>query len=71
MRNENLSKDENIAELQNENVELSKQVKKLGEEPGDEPVKLSKFKKETVKLSKVEFHKLSAQEKYLYNFNNK
>lgn len=71
LRNENLSKDENIAELQNENVELSKQVKELGEEPGDKPVKLSKFKKETVKLSKVEFDKLSAKEKYLYNFNNK
>ena len=71
LRSENLSKDENIAELQEENVELAKQVKDLGNEPGDKPVKLSKFKKEAVKLSNVEYDKLTPQEKYLYNFNNK
>ena len=68
LRSENLAKDENIAELQEENVELAKQVKDLGNEPGDEPVKLSKFKKEAVKLSNVEYDKLTPQEKYLYNF---
>ena len=71
LRSENLAKDENIAELQEENVELAKQVKDLGNEPGDKPVKLSKFKKEAVKLSRVEYDKLTPQEKYLYNFNNK
>ena len=68
LRSENLAKDENIAELQEENVELAKQVKDLGNEPGDEPVKLSKFKKEAVKLSNVEYDKLTPQQKYLYNF---
>ncbi len=70
IRGENLAKDENIAELQEENTNLAKQVKELGEEPADEPVKLNKFKKEHVELSKVDYEKLTPQQKYLYNFNN-
>lgn len=70
IRGENLAKDENIAELQNENTELSAQVKELGASPAEEPVTVSKFEK-TVKLSTQDYDKMSAQEKYLYNFNNK
>jgi len=70
IRGESLSKDENIAELQNENTELSAQVKELGASPAEEPVSVSKFEK-TVKLSTQDYDKMSAQEKYLYNFNNK
>ena len=71
LRGENLAKDENIAELQEENTNLSAQVKELGEAPADDPVKVNKFKKEAVKLSEVEYDKLTPQQKYLYNFNNK
>ena len=71
LRGENLAKDENIAELQEENTNLSAQVKELGEAPADNPVKVNKFKKEAVKLSEVEYDKLTPQQKYLYNFNNK
>ena len=71
LRGENLAKDENIAELQEENTNLSAQVKELGEAPAENPVKLNKFKKEAVKLSEVEYDKLTPQQKYLYNFNNK
>jgi len=71
LRGENLAKDENIAELQEENTNLAKQVKDLGEEPADEPVKLNKFKKEStrVELSRGEYNKLSRKEKFLYNLN--
>ena len=68
LRGENLAKDENIAELQEENTNLSAQVKELGDAPADDPVKLNKFKKEAVKLSNVEYDKLTPQQKYLYNF---
>ena len=71
LRGENLAKDENIAELQEENTNLSAQVKELGEAPADNPVKVNKFKKEAVKLSEGEYDKLTPQQKYLYNFNNK
>jgi len=71
LRGENLAKDENIAELQEENTNLSAQVKELGEAPAENPVKVNKFKKEAVKLSEVEYDKLTPQQKYLYNFNNK
>ena len=71
LRGENLAKDENIAELQEENTNLSAQVKELGEAPADDPVKLNKYKKEAVKLSEVEYDKLTPQQKYLYNFNIK
>ena len=71
LRGENLAKDENIVDLQNENIELSKQVKDLGSEPSAEPVKAHKFASNTPKmeLSRAEYMKLSAQEKYLYNLN--
>ena len=71
LRGENLAKDENIAELQEENTNLAKQVKELGEAPADEPVKLNKFKKESsrVELSRGEYNKLSRKEKFLYNLN--
>ena len=71
LRGENLAKDENIVDLQTENIELSKQVKDLGSEPSAEPVKAHKFTSNTPKmeLSRAEYMKLSAQEKYLYNLN--
>lgn len=71
LRGENLAKDENIVDLQNENLELSKQVNELGSEPSAEPVKSHKFTSNTPKmeLSRAEYMKLSAQEKYLYNLN--
>lgn len=72
LRGENLSKDENIAELQEENTKLSAQVKEFNELPAEEGVKLSKFEeKKKVVLSEVEYAKLTPQQKYLYNFNNK
>jgi hypothetical protein len=70
LRGENLAKDENIAELQDENTKLEAHVKELNESPAEEPVKVSKFKK-AVKLSSEEYDKLTPQKKYLYNFNNK
>lgn len=72
LRGENLAKDENIVDLQNENLELSKQVEDLGSEPSAEPVKARKFAANTtprVELSKADYMKLSAQEKYMYNLN--
>ena len=72
LRGENLAKDENIVDLQNENLELSKQVEDLGSEPSAEPVKARKFAANTtprVELSKADYAKLSAQEKYMYNLN--
>lgn len=72
LRGENLAKDENIVDLQNENLELSKQVEELGSEPSAEPVKARKFATNTtprVELSKADYMKLSAQEKYMYNLN--
>jgi len=74
LRGENLAKDENIVDLQNENLELSKQVKELGNEPSAEPVKAHKFAKNTtprVELSRADYKKLSAREKFMYNLNNK
>lgn len=70
LRGENLAKDENIAELQDENTELSAQVKELGAKPAEEPTTVSKFKS-TLKLSSQDYDKMNAQQKYLYNFNNK
>jgi len=71
LRGENLAKDENIVDLQNENLELSKQVEDLGSEPSAEPVKARKFAANTpkIELSKADYAKLSAQEKYMYNLN--
>jgi len=72
LRGENLAKDENIVDLQNENLELSKQVEDLGSEPSAEPVKARKFAANTtprVELSRADYAKLSAQEKYMYNLN--
>ena len=72
LRGENLAKDESIAELQEENTNLSAQVKELNEQPAEKAVKLSKFaEKKKVELSTEEYAKLSPQQKYLYNFNNK
>ena len=70
LRGENLAKDENIADLQEENTNLSAQVKELNEQPAAEAVNLSKFaEKKRVELSKEEYAKLTPQQKYLYNFN--
>jgi len=71
LRGENLAKDENIVDLQNENLELSKQVEDLGSEPSAEPVKARKFAANTpkIELSRADYEKLSAQEKYMYNLN--
>ena len=71
LRGENLAKDENIAELQEENTNLSAQVVELGKEPATEPVSLNKFAKKDkkVELSKAEYNKLTAQERFFYNLN--
>ena len=69
LRGENLSKDENITELQQENVELTKQVKELNEAPSAEPVLNTKFGE--VKTNKVvstdDYRKMTKQERYYYN----
>jgi len=71
LRGENLAKEENIADLQEENTNLAAQVKELNEQPAAEAVKLSKFTdNKKVELSKEDFAKLTPQQKYLYNFNN-
>jgi hypothetical protein len=72
LRGENLAKDENILEIQEENVELSKQLNELQEQPSAEPLKVNKFSNHNapkVELTKAEFKKLSAKEKYFYNLN--
>jgi len=55
--------------LETEKEELSSQVEKLSKEPAEKPVTTNKFieKKE---LSKVDYKKLTRQEKYWYNINN-
>tara|TARA_R110000744_G_scaffold274525_1_gene387638 strand:+ start:67 stop:681 length:615 start_codon:yes stop_codon:yes gene_type:complete len=65
---ESLAKDENIAELQEENTELAKMVK---EAPATSNVNTNKFSKKSVRteLSNTEYNKLTAKQKYLYNFN--
>lgn len=72
LRGENLAKDENIAELQEENTNLSAQVVELGKEPATKPVSLNKFAKNNnkVELSKAEYNKLTAKERFFYNLNN-
>ena len=68
VRNENLAKDENLADLVDENTKLSEQVKELNEQPAEKPVAARKFASEKkVELSKAEYLKLSAQDKFLYN----
>lgn len=68
VRNENLAKDENLADLLDENTNLSEQVKELNEQPAEKPVAARKFASEKkVELSKAEYLKLSAQDKFLYN----
>ena len=61
--------------LETEKEELSSQVEKLSKEPASEPVKTSKFNNGSnngsTTLSKVDYRKLSRQEKYWYNINNK
>lgn len=65
---ESLAKDENIAELQAENTELAKQVNNA---PATSNVNTNKFSKKSVRteLSSKEYNKLTAKQKYLYNFN--
>ena len=72
LRVENLAKDEKIAELQEENTNLSAQVVELGKEPATKPVSLNKFAKNNnkVELSKAEYNKLTAKERFFYNLNN-
>ena len=55
--------------LETEKEELSSQVEKLSKEPADKPVTTNKFA-EKKELSKVDYKKLSRQEKYWYNINN-
>jgi len=68
LRGENLAKDENLAELQEENINLTSQVQELGAEASVEPVKVSKFAKANVSTKKYE--DMNVQEKYMFNFNN-
>lgn len=70
LRGENLSKDENIVDLQNENVELSKQVKELNEAPSAEPVLNTKFgevKKANKVVSNDDYRKMTKTERFYYN----
>ena len=69
LRGENLAKDENLAELQEENTNLSVQVKELNESPAIEPVSVSKFASVKKEVSKEDYQKMTAQQKYMYNFN--
>jgi len=55
--------------LETEKEELSSQIEKLSKEPADKPVTTNKFT-EKKELSKVDYKKLSRQEKYWYNINN-
>ena len=69
VRGLNLSKDENIAELLDENTKLSEQVKELNESPATEPVKVSKFNSVKKEVTPTEYEKMTARQKYMYNFN--
>lgn len=69
LRGENLSKDENIAELLDENTNLSAQVKELNESPATEPTKVSKFNSVKKEVTPTEYNKMTARQKYMYNFN--
>ena len=69
VRGLNLSKDENIAELLDENTNLSAQVKELNESPATEPLKVSKFNSVKKEVTPTEYEKMTARQKYMYNFN--
>ena len=69
VRGLNLSKDENIAELLDENTKLSEQVKELNESPATEPLKVSKFNSVKKEVTPTEYEKMTARQKYMYNFN--
>ena len=66
---ESLAKDENIAELQEENTELAKQVKDAPATTNLNTNKFSSKKSVVTELSAKEYDKLTAKQKYLYNFN--
>tara|TARA_R110002020_G_scaffold17386_2_gene61133 strand:- start:2940 stop:3593 length:654 start_codon:yes stop_codon:yes gene_type:complete len=70
LRGESLAKDENIAELQEENTNLESQVKELNEAPATDSVNLSKFaENKKVELSADDYNKLTPKQKYLHNLN--
>ena len=69
LRGNNFAQEENIAELQEENTNLSVQVKELNESPAIEPVRVSKFASVKKEVSKDDYQKMTAQQKYMYNFN--
>lgn len=69
LRGNNFAQEENIAELVEENTNLSAQVKELNESPAIEPVRVSKFASVKKEVSKEEYQKMTAQQKYMYNFN--
>ena len=70
LRGESLAKDENIAELQEENTNLESQVKELNEAPATDSVNLSKFaENKKVELSVDDYNKLTPKQKYLHNLN--
>ena len=69
LRGNNFAQEENIAELVEENTNLSEQVKELNESPAIEPVRVSKFASVKKEVSKEEYQKMTAQQKYMYNFN--
>lgn len=66
---ESLAKDENIAELQAENVELAKQVNETPATTNLNTNKFSNNKSVKTELSAKEYEKLTDKQKYLYNFN--
>jgi cell division protein FtsB len=69
LRGNNFAQEENIAELVEENTNLSAQVKELNESPAIEPVRVSKFASVKKEVSKEDYQKMTAQQKYMYNFN--
>ena len=69
LRGNNFAQEENIAELVEENTNSSAQVKELNESPAIEPVRVSKFASVKKEVSKEEYQKMTAQQKYMYNFN--
>lgn len=66
---QSLAKDENIEELQKENVELSKQ---LNDKPATENINTKKFAQTKLSmLSSKDYNKMTSQEKFLYDIQNK
>lgn len=62
------SAEDEIEKLKAENEKLKTE---LAESPADSPINTNKFSSQKTELSRKEYEKLSKQEKFLYNLNNK